>query len=80
MQERRQECRREEDKKLIDVDVLLADLKLAQRKLRDVRLHSVDVSKAMDELYAVAVHQDHYARMRDMENRINGSISAVVIK
>ena len=72
--------RRKADKQLVGVDALLSDLRLAQRKLETHRRKSVDPITAMDELYEISVHEDHYRRMADLEKRLNGSLSPVIIK
>jgi hypothetical protein len=77
-EERRKESRRESDKKLVDVDALLIDLKIQQRKLGDIRRKGVDHCASVDELYDLAVRKDHYRRMASLENLINGSVSAAI--
>lgn len=75
-----QKCRRKADKQLIDIDALWADLRLQHRKLRDIAMKGVDTCKSMEELYDIAVRQDHYRRMADLEKHINGSLSTAIIK
>ena len=73
-------CRRKSDEQLIDIDALWCDLRLQHRKLKDIALKGVDHCKSMDELYDLAVRQDHYRRIRELEKHINGSLSPVVTR